>query len=179
MPCRHASETGRTRIAGCDVPARLNGLFADTLPQQEIRVVEIIEKLGEKPVTVCGAGFLNSLEHTADHTFRVAGRSRGAGCDVPARLNGLFADTLPQQEIRVVEILEKLGEERVTVCGDGFLNPLEHTAVNTFRVVRRLQQEGRDRRDKYRLAHSLRSIFPYVARHLAASHGKTGQREIT
>src|ERR1039458_5255581 len=107
------------------------------------------------------------------------GRSGGAGCEVPARLNGLFADTLPQQEIGVVEILEKLREEGVTVCGDGLLYPLEDTAVHTLRVFRRLQQEGRDRRDEHRLAHALRSIFPKVARHFAPSHGETGQREIT
>ncbi len=73
------------------------------------------------------------------------GRGRGTGCYVPASLNDLFADTLPQQEIRVVKILEKLAEERVAVCDDALLDPLEDTAVHTLRVVRRLQQKGRNR----------------------------------
>src|SRR6266851_5715366 len=96
-------------------------------------------------------------------------RSRGACCDVPARLNGLFADALAQQEICVVEILKEFGEERVTVCRDGLLDPLEDTAVHALRVVRRLQKEGRNRRDEYRLADALRSIFPEVARYFAAA----------
>src|ERR1700684_3167080 len=86
-----------------------------------------------------------------------AGRSRGAGRHVPACVDSLFADALAQQEIRIVEILEKLGEERVTVRGDGFFDPLEDTAVHALRVIRRLQQEGWHRRDEDRLAHALRS----------------------
>src|SRR5512141_2825184 len=88
------------------------------------------------------------------------GRSRGAGRHVPPRLNRLLADTLPQQEIRVVEILEELGEERVAIRDDGLLNPREHAAVDAFRVVWRLQQERRDPRNEYRLAHALGPIFP-------------------
>jgi hypothetical protein len=46
----------------------------------------------------------------------------GGGCrHVPASLDGLFADTLTQQQIGVVEILEEAGEERVAVDGDGLL----------------------------------------------------------
>src|SRR5659263_266846 len=55
-----------------------------------------------------------------------AGRGRGAGCDVPAGLHRLFADALAEQEVGVVEILEEIGEERVTVRDDRFLDPLEH-----------------------------------------------------
>ena len=64
-----------------------------------------------------------------------------------ARLDGLFADPLFQQEIRVVEVLEKLGEERLTVCGDSFVDSIEDTAINAFRVVWRLQSgtAGRSR----------------------------------
>ena len=36
---------------------------------------------------------------------------------------GLFARTLPREDVGVVEILEELGEERVTVIGHGFLDP--------------------------------------------------------
>src|ERR1019366_5940703 len=105
------------------------------------------------------------------------GRGRGARCNVPARLDGLFTYTLAQQEIGIVEILEKLGEERVAVCDDGFLDTLENTAVHALRVILRFEQEGRDRRDQYRLAHALRSVPPKVARHFAATHGETDQRK--
>ena len=64
--------------------------------------------------------------------------------DIPARLDGLFADALAQQAIGVVEILEKLGEERVTVRGDGLLDTLEDAAIDAFRILRRLQEEGRN-----------------------------------
>src|SRR5258708_32634628 len=106
---------------------------------------------------------------------RETGRGRGAGRHVPTGLHSLFADAFAQQEIGVVEILEKLGEERVTVRGDGLLDALEDRAVYALRVVGRLQQKGRDRRDEDRLAHALRSVFADVARHFAAAHGETGQ----
>src|SRR5207245_9419203 len=59
-----------------------------------------------------------------------AGKTRcggGAGSDVPAGLHGLFADALAQENIRVIEVFEKFGEERVTVRGGRFLDALEHT----------------------------------------------------
>ena len=71
MPCRYASETGRRRGATRDVPVGLNGLFADTFAQQEIRVVEVLEKLREERITVGDDGFLDSLEDTAVHALRV------------------------------------------------------------------------------------------------------------
>src|SRR6266478_4915295 len=106
------------------------------------------------------------------------GRRRGAGCDVPASLDRLLADALPQEEIGVVEILKKFGEECVTVGDDGFLDAIEDTTVHALRVVRRLQKEGRDGRDEYRLAHACRSELPYIARYFAASHRKTDQCEV-
>src|SRR5450755_2006303 len=108
-----------------------------------------------------------------------AGRGRGPSCDVPAGLNGLFADKLAQQEVRVVEVLEKLREERITVGDYGFLDSLEDTAVHALRVVGRLQQEWRDCGDKDRSAHALRSVFPQVAGDFAANHRETNHREIT
>jgi hypothetical protein len=63
------------------------------------------------------------------------GGSRGAGCYVPACLHSLFADALVEKEIRVVEILEELREERVAIRGDRFFDPFEDTAVNPFRIV--------------------------------------------
>src|ERR1039458_2962141 len=123
---------------------------------------------------------VRSLRKSSYHvgTQAETGRGRGGSCDVPAGLDGLIANALAQQEVRVVEILEEIGEERVTVCGDGLLDSLEDTAVHAFRVVRRLQQERRNPRDDYRLAYALRSVFPQVARHFAATHRETNQCEI-
>src|ERR1700691_2931014 len=106
------------------------------------------------------------------------GCGEGPGRHIPASLDGLLADTLAQQEIRVIEILEELGEECVTIGGDVFLDPFEDTAVYALRVVRRLQQEGWDRRDEHRLAHALRSVLADVTRHFAAPHRETCQREV-
>ena len=69
------------------------------------------------------------------HTSKT-GSGRGAGCNVPARLDGLFADALTQEDIRVVEILEKLGEERLTIGDDGFLDAFEDSAVHALRLAR-------------------------------------------
>src|SRR5882672_7489835 len=107
------------------------------------------------------------------------GRGRSAGCDVPASLDDLFTDALAQQEVGVVEILEKLGEERVAVCGNGLLDSFEDTAVNALRIVCCLQQERWDSGNDYRLADALRSVFPKVSCHFAPTHGETDQREIT
>src|SRR6267143_3506739 len=71
MPGWHASETGRGRCAGRYVPASLDSLFADPFAQQEIRVIEILEKLGEKSVTVRHDGLLHSFEDTAIHALWV------------------------------------------------------------------------------------------------------------
>src|SRR4029077_11015728 len=65
MPCWHTSKTGRGRGTGCYVPASLDGLFADALTQEDVRVVEILEKISEEPISVCGDSFLDSLEHPA------------------------------------------------------------------------------------------------------------------
>jgi hypothetical protein len=54
-------------------------------------------------------------------------------------LDGLFADALAQQDVSIVEILEEIGEERVTVGSDGFLDSLEDTAVDASWVVWGLQ----------------------------------------
>ena len=65
MPGRYASKTGRGGSACGHIPASLNGLFADTLTQQRVCVVEILEKVGEEGVTVRSDSFLDSLEYTA------------------------------------------------------------------------------------------------------------------
>src|SRR5580692_9326745 len=107
-----------------------------------------------------------------------AGGSRAARCHVPARLHGLFADALVEEQISVVEVLEKLREERVTVRSDGFLDSLENAFVDTVRIVWRLQKERRDSRNDDGLADALGSVFSEVARHFSASHGEANEREI-
>src|SRR5258708_30200861 len=87
-------------------------------------------------------------------------RSRCARCNVTAGMDGLLADTISQEDVRVVEILEKLGEERVTVCGNRFLDAFEDGAVYALRVVRRFQQERRNGPDEDCLANPFRSVFP-------------------
>ena len=73
-----------------------------------------------------------------------AGGGRGTRCQVPTCLHGLFRNALIQEQISVVEVLEKLREERVPVRGDGFLDSLEIAFVDTFRIFGRLQEERRD-----------------------------------
>src|SRR5580704_11727741 len=106
------------------------------------------------------------------------GRGGSAGGHIPASLNGLLADTLTQQRVGVVEILEKVGEEGVTVCSDSFLDSLEHTAVHTFLVVWRFEEKGRDRGDKDGMAHVLRSVLADVTGHFAAAHRKPNQGKV-
>src|SRR4029077_3354164 len=80
-------------------------------------------------------GYVDALEILAEvfmpgwNTSKTR-RGRGAGCNVPASLDRLFADALSQKEVCVVEILEKLGEERVAICDDGFLNAIEDSAIH-------------------------------------------------
>jgi hypothetical protein len=54
-------------------------------------------------------------------------------------MDGLVANAFPAQDIDIVEIREESGEERRPVCGNGFLDSFEDTAVHSLRVVRRLQ----------------------------------------
>src|ERR1022692_4101723 len=128
--------------------------------------------------------YVNALEILAEifmprrHTSKTR-RGGGAGCNVPASPDGLFADALTQEDIRVVEILEKLVEERVTISDNGFLDAIEDSAVHALRVVRRLEQERRNGPDEYRLANTLRPVFPQVACHFTSAHRETDQREIT
>ena len=50
---------------------------------------------------------------------RQAGGGGGTGRQVPVSLDGLFAHTLTQQQVGVVEILEEAGEERCRAEGCG------------------------------------------------------------
>ena len=69
-----------------------------------------------------------------------ARRGRGTGGYVPTGFDDLFADALAEEDIRVEEVLKELGEERITVRSNSFLNPLEHTAVHAIGVVVCFQQ---------------------------------------
>src|SRR5687768_7242940 len=53
------------------------------------------------------------------HTGKTGG-GRGTRGNIPARLDRLFADALTQENIGVVEILEKVGEERVAIRNHSF-----------------------------------------------------------
>src|SRR3989442_3751609 len=86
--------------------------------------------------------------------------------------------SLPQQDIGVVEILEKFAEEGVAVGGNGFLDSLEDAAVYTFLIVFGFQQEGWNATDYDCLAHILRSVFSNVARHFASTHRESNQRKV-
>jgi len=64
-----------------------------------------------------------------------AGRGGSDGSGIPASLNRLLAYALPEMNVSIVEILEKLGEERIAVGGDGFLDTLEQAGVDAFGIV--------------------------------------------
>src|SRR5262249_37148290 len=97
---------------------------------------------------------------------------------VPTGLDGLFADALAQKNIRIEEIFEKFGEERVAICGDSFLDALEHAAVHAIGVVGCFQQVRWDASDNYGLAHTLRSILADVACYFTTAHREADQCEI-
>lgn len=101
-----------------------------------------------------------------------AGCSRGACGHVPTGLHGSLTDGLSHVNIGIKEVLEELGKERITVRGDGSLNPLEHAAINAIRVVAGFQQLWRNAADNHRLAHTFLHVLPDVARHFAAAHRK-------
>src|SRR5712671_3501654 len=69
---------------------------------------------------------------------RQAGGGRGARRDVPTGLDDFFADTLSQEHVGVVEILEETGEEGIPVSSYRLLDPVEDIGINAFEVVRRL-----------------------------------------
>ena len=80
---------------------------------------------------------------------------RGNCSGVPTRLDGLLTDTLSQVNFSVVEVLEEVCEERVTIRSDRLLNSLKHRTVNALRVVRRLKQIRRNTAHNDRLADEL------------------------
>src|SRR5450759_4570630 len=72
-----------------------------------------------------------------------------------------------------------MGEKSWAIRDNRFLDPLEYSAVDTFRVITRLQEEWLNRRNEYRLAHAFCSVGTHIAGHLAAPHRKTYQGEFT
>src|SRR5580658_6687137 len=110
---------------------------------------------------------------------RESRRGRRAGGHVPASTDHLFADAFAQEDVRVVEVLEKLGKERIAVRNDRFSNAIKDAAIHSVGIALRLQQEGRDPRDDYGSAHALRAIFPEIACDFASTHREAGQDEIT
>jgi hypothetical protein len=71
-----------------------------------------------------------------------AGRGRGASGDIPTGAHDFIAHSLPQEQVGVVEVLEKLREECVAISGHGFLNALKDTAVELFRLSSVLSKNG-------------------------------------
>src|SRR5580700_153242 len=109
---------------------------------------------------------------------REAGDCGGTRRDVPAGLDGLFADTLSQQYICVVEILEETGKESTPVSCYRLLYPGKYAAIHPLRVVGRFEQVRRHSGDDHRFAHTTGTVFPQVSRHFASSHGEADQGEI-
>src|SRR3954451_15073453 len=86
---------------------------------------------------------------------RETGRRGGAGRDVPTGLDDLFAYTLFQQCVGVVEVLKETSEEGIPVGSDRLLNPREHAAIHPLGVVRGLQQVRGDAGNNYGFAHTV------------------------
>src|SRR6266852_5697911 len=97
----------------------------------------------------------------------------GGGRHVPVSRDCLFADTLTQQQVGVVEILEEAGEERVTVGGHSVLDAGKYTGIQTFRIISAFEQVRYHAGDNHRFAHALGAVFSDVACYFASAHRKT------
>src|SRR5262249_35320798 len=82
-----------------------------------------------------------------------------------------------QQLIGVVEVLEKLGEEGIAVSNDGSLNAFENCGIDAFRIVRSLQQVGRNATDDHGSADVFRSVLADETGDFASTHGETDEGE--
>src|SRR5579864_1486325 len=111
--------------------------------------------------------------YACETRVRRSNRSR-----VPTRLNGLLANAFSQVNIRVVEVLEELGEERVTIGAHRFLDSFKHRTVNALRIVCRLEQVRRNAANDYRLADLLRSVLSDVASHFASAHREANKNRV-
>src|SRR5579859_4107379 len=94
----------------------------------------------------------------------------GGGRHVPVSRDCLFADTLTQQQVGVVEVLEEAGEERITVGGHSVLDAGKYTRIQTFRIVAALEQVRYYAGDNHRFAHALGAVFSDVACYFASAH---------
>jgi hypothetical protein len=76
----------------------------------------------------------------------VGTQTRLAVAEAPAATfqlaHDFIAHSLPQEQVGVVEVLEKLREECVAISGHGFLNALKDTAVELFRLSSVLSKNG-------------------------------------
>ena len=86
--------------------------------------------------------------------------------------HGFLAHPFSQEDIRVEEILEELGEKGITIRADGFLDSCKYAGIDAVGVVSRLQQERRDRGNEYGLARAFGSVGAKVASHFTAPIAK-------
>lgn len=110
-----------------------------------------------------------------------AGEAGGGGsdaCDAEAGLNGLFADAFAEQNVGVVEILEKFGEEGVAVGRDGSLNAFEDGLVDAVGVVGSLEQIGRNAANDDGPVDALGAVLADVASDFAASIEKPTREKL-
>src|SRR5882672_10486252 len=110
---------------------------------------------------------------------RETGGSGGAGRNVPTGLYDLFADTLSQECVGVVEILKETGEERIPVSSYRLLYSCEHATIHALGVVRRLQQARWHTGNNHGFAHTLGAVFSEVACDFAPSHREADQDEVS
>src|SRR5579862_7265153 len=125
-----------------------------------------------------------NLGNVLAEIFMPGGHARHAGCGgcnrchVPTRLHRLLANSLPKINVSVVEVFEKLGEERIPVGGHGFLNSIEYRTVDALRIVAGLEQIRRHPTHDYSLAHIFRAVFSNKTSDLASTHREANQRKV-
>src|ERR1019366_5718709 len=133
----------RVRPVFCDNQARSLNQLGGSLSRGGKRHNPVRTAVNDQRGNVNPGHVLAEILMPSGHACKTGG-SGGSRRNIPARLDSLLADPLTQEKIGVVEILEKLGEERVAVRGHSFLNALEDAAVHALRVIRRFQQEWRN-----------------------------------
>src|SRR5438128_11263501 len=105
--------------------------------------------------------------------------SRCTSCKVPASLYGLLADALTQENVCVIEVLEKLGKKHVAICNNGLLNSIEDGVIHALWVVGRFEQVRRNRPDEHGCAQALSSVCLLLTCHLVSTHRDIPHRHIS
>jgi len=82
------------------------------------------------------------------------------------------------QSVNVVEVLQEMWEECEPVSSDCLPDVFEDTGVNALKVIRCLQEERRNRRDKHGLANSLASVSAEITGDFATTHRKANQCDL-